>query len=135
MYQKIWASDQRKNLICIDSYEDGVPKGRFFDDTYDCIPFKSLSQFLLRMEQVLNDKQLPQSYTTPRTFASRSPEDLGETDLGVRRGRLATFEIRVLFRQSSSWQGSIRWNEKDMEQSFRSVMELIVLMDSALTSE
>ena len=48
------------------------------------------------------------------------------------KGKVATFTIRVLFRQHTSWQGTILWLEKNMEQSFRSVLELILLMDSAL---
>jgi hypothetical protein len=38
----------------------------------------------------------------------------------------------VLFRQNASWQGSITWMEGKQEQSFRSALELIFLMNSAL---
>lgn len=48
------------------------------------------------------------------------------------RGNLATFEMRILFRQNASWQGELLWMEKNARQSFRSVLELITLMDSAL---
>ena len=49
-----------------------------------------------------------------------------------RKGRLATFELKILFRQHASWQGTIVWKEGRQEQSFRSVLELVHLMDSAL---
>ena len=51
------------------------------------------------------------------------------------RGNAATFEMRVLFRQHASWQGELLWLEKNTRQSFRSVLELITLMDSALRAE
>lgn len=40
----------------------------------------------------------------------------------------------MIFRQHTSWQGVVIWLEQQMEQSFRSVLELILLMDSALRS-
>ena len=50
-------------------------------------------------------------------------------------GDVATFAVRVLFRQNASWQGSILWVEGDREESFRSVLELIFLLDSAAGAE
>ena len=47
--------------------------------------------------------------------------------------RFPTFAVRILFRQNASWQGSVTWLEGNREESFRSVLELIFLMDSALS--
>lgn len=47
-------------------------------------------------------------------------------------GAVATFSMRILFRQNSSWQGSLTWIEGNQEEYFRSVLELIVLMENAL---
>ena len=46
---------------------------------------------------------------------------------------MATFQLRVLFRQNASWQGSLIWVDQRMDAQFRSVLELVRLMDSALT--
>jgi len=46
--------------------------------------------------------------------------------------RKCTFEISVKFQQNSTWQGQILWAEKNMKQSFRSVLEMLRLMDEAL---
>ncbi len=43
--------------------------------------------------------------------------------------------MRILFRQHTSWQGVAVWMEKKLERKFRSVLELIMLMDSALRRE
>jgi len=48
---------------------------------------------------------------------------------------VATFRLRVIFRQHTSWQGTLLWQDERQEESFRSVLELIHLIDSALTAK
>ena len=43
-----------------------------------------------------------------------------------------TFEIEVKFMQNATWQGQIYWAERNQRQNFRSVLEMIKLMDGAL---
>ena len=52
---------------------------------------------------------------------------------GAAGGSKCTFEISVKFRQNATWQGQILWAEKNLRQSFRSVLEMLKLMDEALT--
>ena len=131
--QQFWVCDSRKITICVDNYEDGVLKGRFYNAYQDVSTFESLSQFLLRIENLLEEHQIPQSYTTHRKFSAiLRPDDCYSNTLQTGRGAKATFELQVLFRQHSSWQGILIWKEKKQEQSFRSVLELVILLDSAL---
>jgi len=53
-------------------------------------------------------------------------------DISTTKG---TFEISVKFMQNSTWQGQIHWFEKNRKQNFRSALEMLKLMDEALTSE
>ena len=53
-----------------------------------------------------------------------------QRDIGSTKG---TFEISVKFMQNSTWQGQIHWVEKNQKQSFRSALEMLKLMDEALT--
>ena len=48
-------------------------------------------------------------------------------------GELATFKLNILFRQNASWQGTVKLIESRQEQTFSSALELVMLMDSALT--
>lgn len=133
MVPQRWVSENRKVTVCVDSYESDILKGRFGSCSREMEEFCGLSQLLLRVHELLDEQREPQAYTEPRRFASPFPSALRpERFAGVRRGRLATFEVQVIFRQHSSWQGILRWREKDVEQSFRSVLELIFLLDSAL---
>ena len=47
-------------------------------------------------------------------------------------GDLGTFIIRVQHRQNSSWQGRITWVEEDKTLSFRSVWEMMKLIDEEM---
>jgi len=59
---------------------------------------------------------------------NKLPENRNET--GSTKG---TFEISVKFMQNSTWQGELHWIEKKRRQNFRSALEMIKLMDEALT--
>ncbi|MCI8764346.1 MAG: hypothetical protein HFG58_07205 [Lachnospiraceae bacterium] len=49
-----------------------------------------------------------------------------------KHGDIGTFLVHVKYRQNSTWQGEVMWAEKRKRQYFRSALELIKLMDSAL---
>lgn len=134
MYRQIWVHEGRNVILCVDSYNDGVLKGRIVNSCREVERFSSLSQFLLKMEEILDRMQLPQAYTSPRSFSALlQPED-DSPALPARRGAKATFELKVIFRQHTSWQGVLTWREQKTEHSFRSVLELVILLDSALRS-
>ena len=134
MTTKAWGNEYRTTTVCIDSYEDAVPNGRFYNKYFpEGKTFQSVTQFLLGMEQALDDMDFPKAYTATRTFVSPAEYETGSPGPEFRTGNTATFTIRILFRQNASWQGSVTWVEGKQEQSFRSVLELILLIDNALS--
>jgi len=136
MIQQIWPGENRKLTVCVDSYDRGVLKGRFYNAYQEMEQFESLMQFLVGVEAALEDQQIPQSYTALRKFSEIIPlVDPAVTSQSIRKGAKATFEVQILFRQHSSWQGVVIWKERKQEQPFRSVLELLNLMDSALRGE
>lgn len=46
-----------------------------------------------------------------------------------------TFIVKVLRGQHSTWQGTVTWVDRKEEKNFRSALELIKLIDSALSDE
>ena len=46
----------------------------------------------------------------------------------------STFLVKIKYRQNSSWQGSVQWVEAGKTQNFKSCLELMRLMDMAVTS-
>jgi hypothetical protein len=136
MLQQVWTCENRRLTVCVDSYENGVLQGRFYNASQEMESFESLMQFLHGVEMALENQQMPQSFTTLRKFSDLIPRREASVASGsIRKGKIATFEMHVLFRQHTSWQGQIIWRERQMEQSFRSALELVLLMDSALRSQ
>lgn len=125
----------RSIRLCVDSYEHGVLKGRYYNSGLegDGRRFESLAQFLIGAEDMFDSLNFPQAFAAKRSFVFNSEVATGEhAGSEPRTGKQGTFIIRLLFRQHTSWQGSIAWVEGGGEQTFRSVLELILLLDSAL---
>ena len=131
---KIWGEEYRTTFVCVDSYDHGVLQGRFYNPyTGNSQSFESLSDFLFKTEQMLDEMEFPKAFTVTRTFASPPKKPLWAPDSHREPGKCATFALRILFRQNASWPGSVTWVENKQEQSFRSVLELIFLFDNALS--
>lgn len=136
MQERPWGNEYRTTVVCVDSYEKGVPAGRFYNPALkEGETFQSLTELLCKLDRMLDEMNIPQSFAMVRQF-SPQPELGGDKapDAQLQTGEKATFALRILFRQNASWQGSISWLEGRREESFRSVLELIFLMNSALTS-
>ena len=134
MVQKAWGNECRTTIICIDSYQNEVPTGRIYNPYLKSgRQFYSLTQILIEVDKLLDERKWPQSFTAVRTFSSIQELDVGPPETERQEGLLATFAVKILFRQNTSWQGSVTWMETGQEQPFRSVLELIFLMNSALS--
>lgn len=128
----------KTGLISIDSYESKLLAGRLWCGHQGKESrFDNLMQLLLLIDKALGELDSPEAYVKCKSF---SPPDLRENNTicipkEVREpehGALATFKLKILFRQNASWQGNVTWVESKQEQSFRSALELIMLIDSAL---
>jgi len=138
MQEKKWENEYRTTMVCIDGYEDHVPKGRFYNPHYaEGIRFHGVVDLIKKLENMLDQMQFPQSFSLVRRFSEARPAaaERSPAEMKPHNGELATFAVRIFFRQNASWQGSVLWVEGDREESFRSVLELIFLLDSAAGAE
>lgn len=129
----------RTALVCVDSYQEQLLTGRMHNLYHgEEKPFHNMMQLLMAIENALDATEFPQSFTGPRRFWSERNAEraavpaIAETP-GEQRGALATFRIKVIFRQNASWQGTLTWLETGREENFRSALEMVLLIDSALT--
>ena len=124
-------------LLCIDSYDNKIMKGRAYNPAFEGgIVFNSTMELLTRMEKMLDETQQPQSFSDKRTFWTvEAKPEVEHSDNTNKTGKLATFALRIVFRQNSSWQGTIVWYNAKKEERFRSVLELLLLIDSALSAD
>ena len=125
--------DDHLATVCIDQYDDSVLRGRLYHHSLEGgRSFRSTIQLLMEMERILDASEHPKAYTARRTFAAPPQQTAAPPCEVSATGEKATFFLKVLFRQNAGWQGSITWLEGGQEESFRSVLELLGLLDSAL---
>ena len=123
----------------------GLLFNRFLDTPFEFVCFL---QMIEKMEEIFDTKGFPEAFMTPRVFGasgynSRKKLEVGgntemkdamnsttKSDPGSSK---CTFEITVKFRQNATWQGQILWVDKNLKQNFRSVLEMLKLMDEAMT--
>ncbi len=133
MTARVWGEPHRTTWVCVDAYQSGALSGRMYHRfREEGIRFLNLTELLKEVEKTLDDMEFPKSFTAPRRFSQdygRLPRITDETE---HKGNRATFAVRILFRQNASWQGTVTWLEGKQEQSFRSALELIFLINSAL---
>ena len=125
----------RTVTICVDEYKNQIPCGRIYDLHQDKgICFQGTIGLLQSIDTVLEEMNSPQSFTGKRVLWSEDRKEPEAITDGIRGGKTATFTLRILFRKNASWQGVVTWIEGRAEESFRSVLELLLLMDSAMNS-
>ena len=55
--------------------------------------------------------------------------------MNISRAKKQTFVIEVVEHQKYTWQGQIHWIQGNKKVTFRSVMEMLHLMDSVILEE
>lgn len=126
-------SGRNEVIVRIYSYQNKCPQGTVSSPRLS-VPasFSSLTQLLMAMEGLMDRENSPQRGEEPRLFQKTEIQLPAAEHSGGKP--IATFRLSVLFRQNASWQGSLIWVEQAMDAQFRSVLELVRLMDSALIS-
>ncbi len=122
--------------------------------------FIGLADAVLKMDAMMDDLGSPQATQESRKFArpGQTSRKGGARQQDRRRQRtqegpkmvcqywpsasfqseddnVMVFFVRVRFRQHSSWQGDINWRNDGQKVQFRSVLELLHLLQSALESQ
>ena len=133
------------NLLCICVDAEG---GEYSYRMYHCLtetPVVSneLGCLILAADDVFGRARCPQASVAARNFRERAGGSADSTaternlpmcehDLTNHRGEKGTFVVHVQYRQNATWQGTVVWADKNKSQQFRSALELMKLIDSAL---
>ncbi len=126
--------DVKTSIIRIYDYQDKNLTGTLYNPFYgEEMSFYNLTQLLLMMEAMMDEMNFPQEAVQIRRFGRQTkPLEPVRVLPKFNQEAIATFKVRVLFRQCASWQGTIAWADGKRETAFRSALELVKLMDSAL---
>jgi hypothetical protein len=129
-------------VLCINGYRDHEFQGILYHSySTEGIPFENVEQMTVRMEKLYDWLQFPHPTTINRSFApvkragrviNERKKIMSDESLLSKHGDMGSFIIRVQHRQNSSWQGRITWMEQDKTVYFRSIWEMIKLIESAV---
>lgn len=129
--------------VCVDAWAGGEVTGRL----YHCYsrqpePIGRTSDVLDSIDRLCDRLNYPARTQQPRHFGPAKPKpqttqkkvepQMTRQELAEQKGKMATFVVHVMYRQHSTWQGSVTWAETGEKANFRSALELIKLMDSAM---
>ncbi|WP_373209432.1 hypothetical protein [Allofournierella massiliensis] len=129
--------------VCVDAWAGGEVTGRL----YHCYsrqpePIGRISDVLDSIDRLCDRLNYPARTQQPRHFGPEKPRpqttqkkvepQMTREELAKNKGKMATFVVHVMYRQHSTWQGSVTWAETGEKANFRSALELIKLMDSAV---
>ena len=131
--------EMKTTLIKVYSYDNKCIKGTIFNPFFEKeMVFENMMQMITMIERISDSLFFPQKTMQLRQFTDTNlPEDKASFDFVTtsdfsEKFPLATFELEIIFRQNASWQGNIVYAEKGLSSSFRSLLELLSLIDSVL---
>ncbi len=138
-------------LVCVDQRDIWGFNGRVYHQKLKKPKaFCDIAGMVLKMEDVFSVAKYPKASTEDRKFESSKKAAMkmdqheketeqaaqqAETEERDVKGSKATFIVKVQYRQNATWQGQVIWTEKNQTKQFRSALELIKLIDSAVAPE
>ena len=134
-------------VLCVDSLNQLGCSGRFYHAYQkEAVCFNSLGEMLFRMEDFFDSLNFPRRGNSERHFitpdapaagnsqyvSKKEDKVMSDKELLGHRGKTETFIVRVQHRQNNTWQGRITWADKNKTLNFRSIWEMVHLMEDAI---
>lgn len=131
--------------ICADKLTETSCSGRLYTrygSTSES--FDDISALLLKIDRFFDKINYPEASTRSRSFNEDKTGSMQPRKINLEasvsgdeflknKGKIATFFVRVQSRQNSTWQGVFWWAEKDTETEFVSALDVLKLIDRAVT--
>lgn len=125
--------------ICID-HIDGDISGRIYSPLVaESISFVSMSEVLVKMDELFDRFGYPQAFQDKRSFDSGGekrnlykgrPKSVQETEVILKQsGEKSTFDILVESRQNTSWQGTLCGACGNVIAQFDGEVELLSMLE------
>ena len=129
-------------MICLEHKTNINVSGCFYHlYSREGVTFESLEQMIHRMEELYNELSFPQPGNVDRMFTGATEQNrsegrmikvMSDEELLNKHGDLGTFFVQVQHRQNNSWQGRVTWVDENKTVYFRSVWELLKLIENAI---
>ena len=129
--------------FCINRVKDQQISGKLFSQRFiRPVEFSDMGSLSLFLEEVFDHQNFPQAFQSTRTFvesemdmsnvAEEPGRGMSPAIVRAARGAVATFDVLVVSRRSSSWQGSVDWMDGSERQEFESFLELMQMINERL---
>lgn len=124
--------------ICIDEKKDIYFKGRAYTRlSKDEIKFQDLSGLLIEIDKIFDEAGYPQAFQEKRSFQKdhvrsffsmnpNSEKDIEE--ILNKKGTMATFDVIVISRRHSTWQGEVHSLQGEKLGSFEGAIQMIQIV-------
>lgn len=131
--------------ICADKLTETSCSGRLYTRYgSEAESFDDISALLLKIDRFFDKINYPEASTRSRSFNEDKTGSMQPRKINLEasvsgdeflknKGKIATFFVRVQSRQNSTWQGVFWWAEKDTETEFVSALDVLKLIDRAVT--
>jgi len=140
--------------VVITQNSDGTLNGnlncKYFEEPFT---FTRLMSMVEMMETTFDTKGFPEKHLLPRSFnkpkkrlrkheldlptlAKERSAEIDDASLAVTENQIkktCSFDLLVRFRHNAEWQGSIFWKEADNTKRFSSIVELVRIINEALS--
>ena len=134
--------EMKTTIIKVYSYQNKNIQGILYNPFFkNELVFENMMQLVTMVERISDSIVFPQKAMSLRQFSDTAENDSSDSfDFETTADfsghiPMATFELEILFRQNASWQGNIIYAEQNLSSSFRSLLELLTLMDSVLSEK
>lgn len=117
---KLFPRQMNDAIFYVTHYDAGMVTGVLSHPRSETpLPICSIPQLLFTLGDLLSREDMP--LCKP-----------GFQKEGLPENPIAMLRLQILFQEHHTWQGYIIWEEQQAEASFRSVLELIELLDEIL---
>lgn len=134
------------NLVAVCFQEKNPERGEVYHRySREGVPFEAMYQMVGFVDNLCDDigypvrstnlRSLVRKHITKRRNHRKMERVMELSELLEKKGAEGTFLVHVQFRQNATWQGQVTWVDKKQTCQFRSALELMKLIDSALLEE
>lgn len=126
--------------ICIDEKKDIYFQGRAYTRlSKDEIKFQDLSSLLIEVDKIFDEAGYPQAFQEKRSFQKEHSRSFfsmnpgSEKDIDEilnQKGVIATFDVIVISRRHSTWQGEVYGLQREKLGSFEGAITMIDILTS-----
>lgn len=132
--------------VCVDELWEGGIRGQVVSRRLTApMAFSDVGHLLLQLEEVFDRQNFPQAFERKRTFTDEHHSDsllplAADLEHGMdpqlvaqAAGKVSTFDLYVITRRNTTWQGFVDWLDGRPRSHYKSVLELLKLLDPLLS--